>query len=76
MNHIFTCHLRQSSQNTFQNALPLIDCVFWEVVEPSADGASLNILESQVNWVLGLINPLKLHEVGMIEHLSDLDFVY
>ena len=75
MYNITSWHLCQSSENTFKYKFPLIDCIFWQVVEPTAYGVTLYVFESQVNGIIWFIDSLKFHEIGMIEHFGDFDFV-
>lgn len=51
MDHILPCHLGQSSQNALHDEFPFINCVFGEVVEPSADGVAIDELKSKIDGV-------------------------
>lgn len=48
MDDIFPGHLSQPSEDSFENKLPLVDCVFRKIIETSADGIAFDILQSKI----------------------------
>jgi hypothetical protein len=52
VDHVFTRHLSQPSQDTLEDEPPLLSCVLGETAEPAADGSAVNELEGEVDGVL------------------------
>jgi hypothetical protein len=49
MNYVLAGHLSETSQYAFHDELSLVNCVFGEVIESSADGIAIDELQSEVN---------------------------
>ena len=75
MNYVLAGHLSEASQYAFHDELSLVNCVFGEVIESSADGIAIDELQSEVNWIFWLVDAFQLHQIGVVEHLGDLDLV-
>lgn len=75
MDHVLPSHFCQSAEDALHDELALVDGVLGEVVEAAADGVALHVLQRKVNRVLGLVDALKLHQVGVVEHLRYLYLV-
>jgi len=68
-------HLSKAPQYTLHDEFSLVNGIFREVIESSAYGVAINKLQSEVNWIFRLIDAFQFHQVGVVEHLSDLDLV-
>lgn len=75
MNDIFPGHFYEATEDTFHYELSLGFCVFKKIVETAADRTTLNIFQGKVDWVLGFVDAFYFHEIGMVEHAGDFNFV-